>query len=229
MSVVDHGSGSSRRPSNSRPAAPNRSETGTGWPNVMRVAWIRFLSAVRCLTRWSRKRALSRSRGRRVGQPDRRHEVAPGKLGEHARVDLVGLGRQRCERLGLGRVGQLDVPTTQLQLVMDEPAAGHRFDDRRHLPVIQRDLADEPAQARPGGRHPGRGHRLARLVEHVDDELLARIGDRPRALRRRRGLAMAWESSLRKEDARRADGSEMSAARPTRCSAMPAARPGRSA
>jgi hypothetical protein len=45
---------------------PNRSDTGQGWPNASRVAWIRFFNAVRCRTRCSRQRARSRS-ARTVG------------------------------------------------------------------------------------------------------------------------------------------------------------------
>ena len=36
-----------------------------------------------------------------VGQPDRRNQVAPAQLGQHARVDLVGLAGQRREPLDL--------------------------------------------------------------------------------------------------------------------------------
>jgi hypothetical protein len=42
-----HGSGISKRSSSSRPASPNKSETGQGCPKVISVAWMRFFSAVR--------------------------------------------------------------------------------------------------------------------------------------------------------------------------------------
>ena len=32
---------------------------------------------------------------RRVGQPDRRHQIAPAQLGQHVGVDAVGLAGQR--------------------------------------------------------------------------------------------------------------------------------------
>ena len=53
-------------PSSSRPPAPNRSDTGHGWPKASRVAWMRFFNAVRWRTRCSRQRARSRS-ARTVG------------------------------------------------------------------------------------------------------------------------------------------------------------------
>jgi hypothetical protein len=56
-----HGSGTSSRRSSSLPSAPNRSVTGHGRPKLIRVEWIRHLSAVLCLTRCIRKRASSRS------------------------------------------------------------------------------------------------------------------------------------------------------------------------
>src|SRR5215218_5482814 len=57
-----HGSGIASRSSNSRPARPNRSDTGHGWPKVISVAWMRFFSVVRWRTRCRRNRASSRSR-----------------------------------------------------------------------------------------------------------------------------------------------------------------------
>jgi hypothetical protein len=55
------GSGSSRRSKRRRPSTPKRSVTGQGRPKLIRVEWIRHLSADLCLTRWRRKRASSRS------------------------------------------------------------------------------------------------------------------------------------------------------------------------
>ena len=45
--------------------------------------------------------------------PDRRHQVAADEVGEHARVDAVGLASQRRDRLDLARVGDLDRPATR--------------------------------------------------------------------------------------------------------------------
>jgi hypothetical protein len=63
-------------------------------------------------------------------QPDRRHEIDARQLGQHPRVDAVGLARQRPQALDLLRVGDLDLPTTALQRVVHEPRAVHRLDRR---------------------------------------------------------------------------------------------------
>jgi hypothetical protein len=65
---------------------------------------------------------------RRVGEPDRGHEVPAPELGEDPGVDLVGLGGKRGETLHLYRVGDLDVPAVQLEVVVDE--AGRRSSTR---------------------------------------------------------------------------------------------------
>ena len=83
---------------------------------------------------------------RRVGQPDRGHEVAAGELGEHPGVDLVGLGGQGREALDLQGVGDLDVPAGELELVVDEAGTVHRLDDRGHLVAVPGDPGDELAE-----------------------------------------------------------------------------------
>ena len=80
-----HGSGISRRSSSSRPASPNRSETGHGCPKVISVAWMRFFSVVRWRTRCSRKRASSRSRrmlgsGSQIAGTRSRHDSSASTL-----------------------------------------------------------------------------------------------------------------------------------------------------
>jgi hypothetical protein len=66
----------------------------------------------------------------RVGQPDRRHEIAPGELGQHPGIDPVGLAGQRRQSLHLLRVGDLDLPAGQLEPVVHETCAVHRLDRR---------------------------------------------------------------------------------------------------
>ena len=61
VTLPRQGSGTSRPASSLRPSTPNRSVTGQGRPKLIRVEWIRFLSADLCLTRCRRKRASSRS------------------------------------------------------------------------------------------------------------------------------------------------------------------------
>jgi hypothetical protein len=79
-------------------------------------------------------RALALGAHARVGQPDRRHQVATGELGEHPGVDPVGLAGQRCEALRLLRVGDLDLPALKLEPIVHETRTVHRLDrgaDRR--------------------------------------------------------------------------------------------------
>jgi hypothetical protein len=64
----------------------------------------------------------------RVGQPDRRHEVAAGELGQHPGVDPVGLTGKRRQALHLLRVGDLDPPAVQLEPIVHEASAVHRLD-----------------------------------------------------------------------------------------------------
>jgi hypothetical protein len=64
----------------------------------------------------------------RIGQPDRRHQVTARQLGEHPGVDSVGLAGERCESFHLLRVGDLDLPSVELERVVHEPRAVHRFD-----------------------------------------------------------------------------------------------------
>jgi hypothetical protein len=66
----------------------------------------------------------------KLGQPDRRRELAPGELGQHPGVDLVGLARQRREALDPLRVGDLDLPPQALELIVHKASAVHRLDRR---------------------------------------------------------------------------------------------------
>ena len=82
-------------------------------------------------------RALALGAHLRIRQPDRRHQVAAGELGEHPGVDPVGLAGERCEPFHLLRVGELDLPAVQLETVVDEAGAVHRLDrgaDRLAVP-----------------------------------------------------------------------------------------------
>jgi hypothetical protein len=64
----------------------------------------------------------------RVGQPDRRHQVTAGELGQHPSIDPVGLAREWCKPLHLLRVGDLHLPTVKLEPVVHEAGAIHRLD-----------------------------------------------------------------------------------------------------
>ena len=139
------GSGTSSRFNSRRPSTPNRSVTGHGLPKLISVEWMRLFSADLCLTRCNRKRASSRSsRTLRIGQPDRRHQVAVTEHRKNLRVDLVGLARQRRETLDLLGVGDLDRPALLLEGVVDDPRAGHRLDHRAHRLAV--DLLDSASE-----------------------------------------------------------------------------------
>jgi hypothetical protein len=97
------------------------------------VAWIRFFNAVRWRTRCSRQRARSRS-ARTVG-------VGSQIAGTRSRRDssantqesiLSVLQASGASPLTFSRVGDLDPPAGQLQLVVHEPGAVHRLDRRIH-------------------------------------------------------------------------------------------------
>src|SRR6266545_6619369 len=81
-------------------------------------------------------------------QPDRRDQITPGELGQHPRVDAVGLARQRRQPLDPLRVGDLHLPPQALQRVVHEPRAVHRLDHRTDgpRPVAQLDQPDQPGQ-----------------------------------------------------------------------------------
>jgi hypothetical protein len=64
----------------------------------------------------------------RVGQPDRRYQIAPRQLGQHPGVDPVGHAGQRRETFYFLRVGDLDLPTGEFEPVVHEAGAVHRFD-----------------------------------------------------------------------------------------------------
>jgi hypothetical protein len=58
----------------------------------------------------------------RVGQPDRRHQLAAAELGQHPGVDAVGLAGKRRQSLHLLRVRDLDLPAGELEPVVHEAA-----------------------------------------------------------------------------------------------------------
>jgi hypothetical protein len=96
----------------------------------------------------------------RVGQPDRRHQVALAQDRQHPRVDLVRLARQRRQPLHPLRVGDLDVPALLLERVVDQAGTGHRLDHTANrLPIA---LVNPPSQ------RPQRVH-IRRRGEPVDE------------------------------------------------------------
>jgi len=93
----------------------------------------------------------------RVGQPDRRHQVAAGELGEDPGVDPVGLAGQRCEPFHLLRVGDLDLPARKLEPIVHNAA---RRSSTRSRHGSARHDGRAVASACAGHRHPAGRHRL---------------------------------------------------------------------
>ena len=89
-----------------------------------------------------------------AGEPDRGHQIPAGELGEHPRVDAVGLARQRRQSLDPRRVRDLDVPAQLLEMIVHEPSAVHRLDHAAHRllePPTRRTRLGSPS--RSGGVH----------------------------------------------------------------------------
>jgi hypothetical protein len=109
----------------------------------------------------------------RVGQPDRRHQVAAGEFGQHPGVDPVGLAGQRCEAFHLLRVRDLDLPAVKLEPVVREGGAVHRLDrgaDRRVVTIESSRQAEQAVSVwRRGTNLNGR----SLTVEQMKVEALA--------------------------------------------------------
>src|SRR6516164_5144644 len=110
----------------------------------------------------------------RVGQPDRRHQVAVTEHRKDLRVDLVGLAGQRRETLDLLGVSDLDRPALLLEGVVDDPRASHRLDhgaDRLAVDLL--DAASEPSKRVDVGRYGELVQMLSLIGEQTHVELLA--------------------------------------------------------
>jgi hypothetical protein len=115
-------------------------------------------------------RQLTLTPNARIGQPDRRHQIALGEHRQHARVDLVGLARQRGQPLDLLRVGAQHLPAELLERVVHEPRAVHRLDHRPHRLPITRHTADQAAQPIGVRRRRGLLHHLGVIGQQTDIE-----------------------------------------------------------
>lgn len=82
-----------------------------------------------------------------IGQPERGHEIAAGELGQDPGVDLVGLTGKRRQSLHPLGIGDLDLEAGQLELIVDEASAVHRFDHRQRLTIVAAEAVDEPGEA----------------------------------------------------------------------------------
>jgi len=113
-------------------------------------------------------RELTLTTNRRIRQPDRRHQITPGQLGQHARVDPVGLASQRSQPLDLLRVGDQYLPAQLLERVVHESRARHRLDHRPHLLPSQ--ALGDVAQTVGVRRCRGVFDDLASVVDQADIE-----------------------------------------------------------
>jgi hypothetical protein len=113
-------------------------------------------------------RQLTLAPDRRLGQPNRRHEIAPRQLRQNARVDLVGLASQRREPLDLLRIGDQHFPAEFLERVVHEPRPGHRLDHRPH-PHTPQPLGKMPQPVRVRRRRSVLDQ-LARVVDQAHIE-----------------------------------------------------------
>ena len=90
--------------------------------------------------------ALALGAHARVGQPDRRHQITAGELGQHPGVDPVGLAGQRGQPLHLLRVRDLDLPACELEPVVHEAGAVHRLDRRPDRNAVASETFAQAAQ-----------------------------------------------------------------------------------
>jgi len=105
----------------------------------------------------------------RVGQPDRRHQIASGELGQG--IDPVRLARQRRETFHLLRVGDLDPPPRQLEPIVHEARTVHRLDRGADRCAMARESLAQARAARPRQavmRQPRRSHPHRRASENRD-------------------------------------------------------------
>ena len=136
---------------------------------------MRHFNALRWWTRWSRKRARSRSaRTPGVGSQISGTLVPAGQLSQDMSVNLVGLGGQGRQTLRFHRICDGHLPAQALEGVVDEPRPGHGLDDRADLLTVAQDAIGEGAQ---GVRVRVDGQDIncpTFLVENVHIEPLAR-------------------------------------------------------
>ena len=97
---------------------------------------------------------LALSADGRVGQPDLGDELQPPELSQHPGIDPVRLAGQRGEPLHLHSVGDPHIPTSQLELVVDETGATHRL-DHRHNRLVRSAQAQHKRSERVRGNGAG--------------------------------------------------------------------------
>jgi hypothetical protein len=82
--------------------------------------------------------------------PQLGHEIATGELGQHTRVDLVGLAGQRRDVTDLAGMRDLHPPASRGELIARPDRAAHHLHHRADLGAA---LDHQPRQAVSVGRH----------------------------------------------------------------------------
>jgi hypothetical protein len=118
-------------------------------------------------------RSLPLGAHQRVGQPDRRHQVAAGELGEHPGVDAVGLAGERRQTFYFLRVGDLDLPAGELEPVVHETGAVHRLDRGADRLAVTIETGRQRVQAIGIRRRSANLDRRTLAIEQVEVETLA--------------------------------------------------------
>jgi hypothetical protein len=112
------------------------------------------------------------------GKPQRRHELAPRELGQQPRVDLVGLRRQRRDRLHLARIRDLDLPAAGDELVAYPERAAHHLQAGLHLIAQFKDESGEPVAVSSDAAlagdltAPGKRAPLRLPIRPIDSDIL---------------------------------------------------------
>jgi len=103
------------------------------------------------------QRALGQRR-----QPERRHQVTSAELGQHARVDLVGLARQRRDIADLARVRDLHLPAGRRQPIAHPNRAAQHLHARPEFGAKPQNEPGKPVLVR---RHDPLADGRAALAE----------------------------------------------------------------
>jgi hypothetical protein len=111
----------------------------------------------------AKARQLALAADRRIGQPDRRHQIALREQREHPRIDLVGLAGQRRQPFDLLRVRDQHLPAVLFERVVHEARTVHRLNHSPHPTTGQ--AAGKPAQPVGVRRHRGLADQLATPVK----------------------------------------------------------------
>ena len=147
--------------------------TGHGRPKLIRVEWIRFLSADLCLTRCRRKRASSRSSrtlgsGSQIAGTRSRWQSTASTF--ESILSVLQASGARPLTFWASAIST-DQPCL-LEGVVDDPGAGHRLDHRAdRLAVDLLDSASERSQRVDVGRDGELVEVLSLIGEQADVEL----------------------------------------------------------